>query len=341
MRNISFIKLCLLASVLVLSCGLAAAQTTEFNDKNTSPDSATPAAESDSRFRFPVLGFTPWSAPYNLGSPINTPAFDGFPYITEDGLDLFFGSNREVGSGPGDIYVSHRPTRDWFWGDPISLGPDINMPSADDACPMLVGQYLFFNSNRPGGCGNHDIYVSQQLDDSLTRWSAPQNLGCQVNSPAVDGGASLFEDENGTLYLYFHSNRTGGLGLADIYVSQLRDDGTFGPASPVSSLNTPFLDIRAKIRRNGLEIFFESDRPGSIGGSADIYRATRASTTSPWSTPVNLGPTVNSSFIEGGPALSFDGTELYFMSNRPGTFGGQDIFVSTRRKLTDCLLCRK
>lgn len=306
MRNMSFIKLCLTATVLVFSCGFAAAQ---------------------------PIGFADWSSPENLGPSINTMAFEGCPFVADDGLDLLFASNRKTGSGPGDLYVSHRETPDSPWGAPVSLGANINRSDSDDACPILIGQYLYFNSNRPGGCGNHDIYRAERLDpDSFTSWSAPVNLGCQVNSPAVDGGASFFEDENGTLHLYFHSNRTGGLGLADIYVSRLEDGGgNFGPASLVPELNTPFLDIRAKIRRDGLEIFFESDRPGSIRGSQDIYTATRASTSLPWSKPVNLGLVVNTSLVEGGPALSFDGTELYFMSNRLfGGFGNQDIYVSRR-----------
>lgn len=86
-----------------------------------------------------------------------------------------------------------------------------------------------------------------------------------------------------------------------------------------------------------------SDRPGSIppppGMPAqvlDLWVATRASTSEPWTTPVNLGLVVNSQFIDAGSALSFDGTTLYFHSPfRPGNVGGTmfDIWVSTRTKL--------
>src|SRR3989454_2800028 len=54
---------------------------------------------------------------------------------------------------------------------------------------------------------------------------------------------------------------------------------------------------------------------------------------SPWSTPVNLGAVVNTTAFDGGPALSFDGTTLYFHSNRPGGFGGNDLYVTTRARL--------
>jgi hypothetical protein len=65
----------------------------------------------------------------------------------------------------------------------------------------------------------------------------------------------------------------------------------------------------------------------------DLWVSTRASTSHPWSAPVNLGPLVNGELIDARPALSFDGTELYFQSTRPGGFGAQDLYSSTRSKL--------
>jgi hypothetical protein len=201
----------------------------------------------------------------------------------------------------------------------------------------ISGRYLYFVSDRPGGCGNSDIYVSRRIDkNGFTEWSEPQNLGCQVNSAGIELSPSLFENEDGTVYLYFSSGlRPGGLGFGDIYLSRLQTDGTFGPASPVFEFNTPFNEIRPKIRaRDGLEIFFDRNGPGSMAGSPDLYASIRNCTTCPWTPAVNLGPVVNSNFIEGGAALSFDGTELYFMSNRPGGSGDQDIYVVKRSKLT-------
>lgn len=284
--------------------------------------------------------FSEWSAPVNLGPVVNSERGDGGPFLSKDGLHLFFMSNRgtTVFNAPSDIYVSHRETPDSPWGVPESLGPDINTPD-DESFPMLTvsGRYLFFNSTRPGGCGNADLYVSRRLDtESFTEWSEPENLGCQINSTGVELSPSMFEDEDGTVYLYFSSGlRPGGLGGGDIYVSILQADGTFGPVSPVSEFNTPFSEIRSSIRqRDGLEIFFDSARPDSMQLSFDIYMSTRASTSLPWEAPENLGPIVNSDFIDGGAKLSFDGTELYFMSNRPGGVGSQDIYVTRRTRLT-------
>ena len=69
---------------------------------------------------------------------------------------------------------------------------------------------------------------------------------------------------------------------------------------------------------------------------ADIWVSTRDRTLDPWSTPVNLGPTVNyPGYTTGRPSLSSDGTTLYLYSDRPGGFEGRDLYVATRRKLRE------
>ena len=80
-------------------------------------------------------------------------------------------------------------------------------------------------------------------------------------------------------------------------------------------------------------MFVTSSRPGGVGGK-DIWVSTRETTSDPWSMPVNLGE-VNSSNDDGQPALSWDGTAMYFFSSRPGGVGGMDLYVTTRRKLRE------
>ena len=88
-------------------------------------------------------------------------------------------------------------------------------------------------------------------------------------------------------------------------------------------------------RKDGLEFFVDSiigPAPGATGGDLWIY--TLASTAEPWSGPVNLGSMVNDSLRSDlRPAISFDGTELYFHSNRSGGLGSNDLYVSRREKL--------
>jgi len=294
--------------------------------------------------------FGPWSAPVNLGQPVNSAFAEMNPFISKDGLSLYFACVNCPGNlGGSDIWVSQRANVNDPWGTPQNLGPNINS-SAGEGGPALSsdGHSLYFASNRPGGFGGNDIFVSRRhnkRDDF--GWQPAENLGSGVNTAADEGGPAFFEDdETGAVTLYFNSTRPGGIGDSDIYTSKLNEvDGreTFGPAVLVAELSSPFSDQAPAIRRDGLEIFLTSNRPGSIPPPPglpsqvfDLWVATRASTSDPWSTPVNVGSVVNSVFIDGGPALSFDGTELYFHSPfRPGNVGGPmfDIWVTTRAKL--------
>ena len=110
-------------------------------------------------------------------------------------------------------------------------------------------------------------------------------------------------------------------------------DGSFGPAVLVTELSSPRGENRPSIRRDGLEILFQSNRTGSIGASGDLWVATRESTLDVWSTPVNLGATINTAFVEQNAYLSSDNKTLFFASDRPGGSGGLDLYMITRTKL--------
>lgn len=276
--------------------------------------------------------FGDWGIPTNVGTPVSSASLDGCPFISKDGLSLYFASNRSGGYGGNDIYVSERAHVDADWGTPANLGPTINTNS-DEVCPSITvdGHHLYFVSARAGGCGAQDLYVSRRQNKHEQAWEPGENLGCQINSAQNDFTPSLFEDDSGLLNLYFSSNRPGGVGSIDIYVSTLDTNGMFGSAINVAELNTSADDQRPNVRqRDGLEIFFESNRTGSLG--SDLWTATRESTSISWSSPAALGVDVNSPLSDGRPSLSWDGTKLYFHSNRSGTLGNLDIYVTIRAK---------
>src|SRR6059036_3507929 len=85
-------------------------------------------------------------------------------------------------------------------------------------------------------------------------------------------------------------------------------------------INTPSADQSPALSPDGLSLYFASDRTGGLGG-VDLWVSRRASDRSPWGTPANLGPGINSSGIESGPNLSRDRHLLFFQSNRPGGQG--------------------
>lgn len=287
--------------------------------------------------------FSDWSGPVNLGPPVNTPFIDQAASFSKDGLSLYFhctGCPDNIGGA--DIYVAGRASVDAPWGAPQRLSSAINTTSNEQA-PRLSrdGHRLFFNSDRTGGSGGFDLYVSRRRDkrDDFG-WEPAVNLGSAINTTGDEVNADPFEDDaTGTSVLYFASGPAGS-GGRDIDMSTLLPDGTYGPGVPVAELNSPSVDRQPAIRRDGLEIFLGSDRLGSLG-ALDLWVATRATTSDPWSTPVNLGATVNTTSTDARPALSFDGTTLYFQSTRPGAVGCAsdaafcvfDLWVITRSKV--------
>jgi Tol biopolymer transport system component len=289
----------------------------------------------------------------NLGpplTPLNTAAEESAPAISDDGLSLYFNRNDD---GDEDLYVSHssRPagpprTPTSAWGDPIPL-LTVNTLTSNERNATLSrdGLVLFFSSDRPGGFGLLDLYVSRRQDrDDDQGWSAPVNLGPNVNSAGADVGPDYVEDEAGSTVLYFTSNRPApaGFGAADIYKSTLGVDGSFGAPVLVPELSSPSGDARPAIRTDGLELVLHSNRSGpplscpadtpAPSGGQDLWVSTRATVTEAWSCRVNLGSGVNSASNDLQAALSDDAETLFFSSNRPFGFGSDDIWTSKREK---------
>jgi Tol biopolymer transport system component len=276
-----------------------------------------------------------WSAPVNLGPSINTEFSEFHSAISADGLSLFFASDRPGGFGGNDLWVTQRPNRNSDWGPAQNLGPNFNTP-ADEASLELSpdGHWLFFASGGLEVGHRFQIYAAFRNDvsDNLG-WEQPFNIGKGVNTTPFDNAdPTIFIDpETGVLTLYFSRlNRPRNSGDYDIYMSTMNKDGTFSTAVLVPELSSPYRDTHPTIRRDGLEIFISSNRPGSFG-LIDLWVSTRPTTHDAWSTPVNLGSTINTPNQERAPYLSDDGETLLFTSDRPGGFGDNDFYVVTRK----------
>lgn len=290
--------------------------------------------------------FGPWSAAVNVQSipgtdpALNTSSVDGCPTPSRDGRTLYMASNRPGGEGGLDIWMATRDSQDAPWGEPINVGPPVNT-AADEFCPSPArdGHLFFFVSTAPGGCGGSDIYVTRRRSDN-SGWDEPLNLGCELNSAGSEASPFLLEEPAAGPVLYFSSNRAGGysdddpgaiVGDDDIYVSESHG-GVFGPAELVPFVNSVSNDSRPNLRRDGLELFFDSNREGTLG-AADIFSAVRESVFHAWSDPEPLGPLVNSTAAETRASLSWDGTRLLFGSTRAGGEGATDVYMTTRERL--------
>jgi hypothetical protein len=166
-----------------------------------------------------------WEPPAGLGPDVNTAAEEaGAEYLqsAEDGIANFY-FNRAVPPAGADLYRAS-VTRDGATRGPAELVSELSDPIATDQGPTLRGdgrEILFF-SNRPGGAGN-DIWTSARnsVHDS---WAAPVNAGTPLNSAGSEQQPNL-ADQGRTLL--FASNRLGGVGGTDIWISTRRPGATF------------------------------------------------------------------------------------------------------------------
>jgi Tol biopolymer transport system component len=126
------------------------------------------------------------------------------------------------------------------------------------------------------------------------------------------------------------------LALTSPVTAKPDDDDWSAPVNLGPVVNSPFNDIAPAISKDGLSLYFQSNRPvGSLGG-LDLWVSRRAHEDAPWGPPENLGAAINTPFTEGGPAFSRDGHWLFFNSNRPDdAVGGTDMWVSWRPHTND------
>jgi len=162
-----------------------------------------------------------WGPCVNLGTVVNTSADEISPAVSADGLELYFSGFRADatyvrpgGYGGADLWVARRATRNDPWGEPQNLGPVVNS-AQQDARPFLSadGLFLLFDSQRPGGYGVCDLFVTRRVTVSAP-WSRPVNLGPIVNSPAFEHLVCMSADGS---TLYWNCQRPGGHGSLDIW----------------------------------------------------------------------------------------------------------------------------
>jgi len=230
---------------------------------------------------------------------------------------------------------------DFVFGEPMNLGPIINTSSGEGGSGGLSisadGLSLYFDSNRSGGKGGADLWVTTR-ETKNDDWNAPVNLGSVVNSSSQDNSPSISADG---LSLYFSSNRSGAVGgsgwsAMDLWVAtrETTADDWGKPSNLGPVVNSSDADYMSHISVDGLSLYFSSARPGG-SGNRDLCVSTRATKDDEWGEPVNLGPNVNTPSNERRMWISSDGLMLLFQSDRPKNSGAVDIFMTTRATISD------
>jgi hypothetical protein len=155
---------------------------------------------------------TTWGQTVKLNKNINTRYWESHGFVTEDGEQLIFASDRPGGFGGLDLYLSKKVNGDW--GPPVNLGPEINTQFNEDR-PFLInnGKILFFSSQGHSTMGGYDLFRSELQSNGL--WSKPSNLGYPINTP--DDNIFFMPVENGNAGYYSTNKDPAGEGKEDIY----------------------------------------------------------------------------------------------------------------------------
>ena len=289
--------------------------------------------------------------PINLGAAVNSADDEYLPALTVDGgtliftrrfprratttantpkeEDLFFYSGITNPLEQITNPLEHDPLRDakdYHVAQPLPHPLNSNDNEGAE-CISQDGRIIFFTAcGRPDGGGRCDIYMCVRRGD---KWGKPRNIGMPVNSGAWEGQPSFSIDGK---TLYFVSNRKGGYGGMDIWKTTFEDGKWTEPVNLGPEINTPGNEMSPFIHYDDQTLYFASD--GHVGmGGMDIFVARRTENGERktengerWSTPINLSYPINTPGDESSLIVDATASMAYFASDRPGGFGGLDIY---------------
>lgn len=260
-------------------------------------------------------------APVYMGSSINSKYAEMYPSMAADTATIYF--TRAFNGIDQDFY---RSTIDscggWFYARNMGSPPNT---SDQESAQMISGDghYIFFSrcENRSengwdrGGC---DLYMAYTADSV---WSVPQSFGATINTPAYEGMPCLSADNR---ELYFVSDRAGGYGGMDIWVSKFEDGLWQPPRNMGADINTERNETAPFIHIDNNTLYFASDGHPGMGG-IDLFISRRMADTI-WAKPENMGRPFNSSADDNSICVTYDGKKSFFASDRDSTAGDFNLY---------------
>lgn len=250
--------------------------------------------------------------------PFNSSDDDFAPFFMQGGRLLYFTSNRD---GEQQIYMVPRTASGW--GDVDALPDEINRGEHIGVASVTPdGQYMVFAAYGRAGAlvGRTDLYSAHKVNG---QWTDVQNLGADVNSDAWDSQPFISADGN---TLYFVSDRSGGSGGTDIYMSRRTPQGWSSAVNLGGNINSPSDEVSPALAADNERMYFASNRPGGMGGF-DVYTinlpkpdgSTRAA---------NIGAPVNTEADELFYFSIANSNQAFFTSNRSGGEGALDLYAA-------------
>lgn len=290
----------------------------DLNPRNSRRIAEANKIKSDARFALENINLASEFNPQPLSDTVNAFAMQYFPIVTVDQQAIIF--TRRLGTTMDydeDLVIS-RKTSDGKWGKPKSLSPHINSEFNEGTSTISAdGRTLIFTScYGRKGFGSCDLYMSRKTGDD---WSAPVNLGPKVNTGAWESQPSLSSDGR---TLYFISNKGGGVGGRDIWVSELSEDDRWEtPRNLGSQVNTLNDEVSPFIHPNNITLYFASNGLTGFGGF-DIFYAEKEN--NGWTAPKNIGYPINTSEDQVSLVITSDGQKGYYsheVNNNPSQKG--------------------
>ncbi|HEY0743158.1 MAG TPA: OmpA family protein [Chryseosolibacter sp.] len=242
-----------------------------------------------------------------LSDTVNSFVLQYFPVLTADQQELIF--TRRLGPGGNDdedLVVSKR-LNNGSWSHPASISKNINTQLNEGTCTISAdGRKLIFTSCiGRDGFGSCDLFESTKVGEV---WSQPKNLGITVNSSEWESQPSLSADGR---TLYFVSDRRGGMGRRDIWISTLNDKGQWTKARNAGKpINTIYDEISPFIHVNNRTLYFASNGLTGFGGY-DIFFSER-DTAANWNSPINMGSPINTHEDQFSLFITADGKKGYY-----------------------------
>ncbi len=248
----------------------------------------------------------------NAGPAINTKFSEFHPVLSHDENIMVYMSSLRFYDA-----VQYSVREKGQWTDPINITPQIQSDGNQYvSCLSPEGKFLLLSKEDQF---DSDIYYSTY---EKGRWSVSKPLGKEVNSRFWESHASLSPDGK---TLYFASNRRGGIGEMDIYMSRKNTNGKWGePLNLGGNINTELNEDHPFLSPDGNFLFFVSQGHYNIGGY-DIFRSEKKPDGS-WSEPVNLGYPLNTT---GDDLFYFPAgakNEAYLALFEDNNYGKQDIY---------------
>jgi Tol biopolymer transport system component len=225
--------------------------------------------------------------------------------FSPDGKFFYFARSER---GKYQIYVTAYNDKQWGLPKLASFSEE----DYSEADPFFLSDgSLYFISDRPrdeqDSVRDYDIWRIRPLEDG--QWSSPENVR-EVNSDSTEYYVSLAPNKN----VYFASNRAGGFGSYDIYVSKFINGKYTTPVNLGPSINSAGMEHDPLILNNECALIFTAVSRTAGYGEADLHYSTRESSNQPWQSALNMGALINTPTYEYCPYLTPDGKFFFFSS---------------------------